>query len=341
MRAFLMLLCLLAARPAAAEPWAEFEAPYAIRISRGGEAVELFGSFSWAVPQNLSAALARAPNAKVVRLDSPGGHVEAGVQIAAMIRARGLDTDVPRLCASACTIAFLAGKDRTVAPDARLGFHQARAPGVPPSYFDPQLRDIYAKAGVPAPFIDHVLRTPPDQIWFPAQAELVAAGMVHVGPPPAPLPANSVLAWWRAMSGVPAVSEATVESAAATYARLLDALQAAGPESCWGFLHNRPADLRGLLDPDLRDAVAATEHRVAEEARGAPPAFVDTKGRTRILATLLEIARYDGGGPLVSALRTGADHAALCPAVRRLLSAALALPEDQRGQALRFLLISG
>ena len=168
-------------------PTAEFEAPYALGIVAGGEMIEISGSFSRAMPQNLVAMLGRAPRVRTIRFDSPGGHVEPAMQIADIIRSRGLDTYVPRVCASACTVAFLAGKSRFLDTDARMGFHQARAPGVPPAYFDPALRGAYSKSGVPTAFIDHVLRTPPAALWYPTQAELRAAGLV-TGPLPVTVP---------------------------------------------------------------------------------------------------------------------------------------------------------
>ena len=72
MRFLLLLIWLIATRSAVASPTAEFEAPYAIRVMPGGAVVEVSGSFSWAVPQNLMATLASAPGVRTVRLDSPG-----------------------------------------------------------------------------------------------------------------------------------------------------------------------------------------------------------------------------------------------------------------------------
>jgi membrane-bound ClpP family serine protease len=129
--------------PTAPLPTAEFDAPYAIDVLSGGEIIQISGSFSWAMPQNFIAALAGAPHVRTIRFDSPGGHVQAALQIADVIHDRGLDTYVPRFCASACTLAFLAGKHRFLAPTAQLGFHQAHAPGVAPEIFDPVLRAVY------------------------------------------------------------------------------------------------------------------------------------------------------------------------------------------------------
>lgn len=220
-----VLMALTIAMPACAEDrpaarptslTAEFEAPYAIGVVAGGTIIDISGSFSWAMPQNFIAVLARAPLVRTIRFDSPGGHVQPAMQIAAIIRSRGLDTYVPQFCASACTLAFLAGKSRFLAPTARLGFHQAHAPGMPPERFDPMLRAAYEKAGVPEGFIDHVLRTPPASIWFPTQPELHGAGLT-TGIPPAAISGadNAVsLAWRQAMRLLPATKDATVGAVA-------------------------------------------------------------------------------------------------------------------------------
>ncbi len=79
-------------------------------------------------------------------------------------RQRGLNTYVGRFCASACTLAFLGGRQCWVAPTAHLGFHQAHAPGVSPAEVSPLLRAAYEGFAVPAPFIDHILRRFPRPI---------------------------------------------------------------------------------------------------------------------------------------------------------------------------------
>lgn len=186
MRLVALLLGVLLAGSAQAQTASEFGAPYAIRLLPGGGMVELSGSFSWAVPQSLSVLLLRTPNVRTVRLFSPGGNVRAAVEVAKIVRAHGLDTYVERSCASACTIAFLGGKNRFLAPGAWLGFHQASSKGVDPDRFNPFMRAAYAGEGVPQAFIDHVLRTPPQSIWFPVREELLAAGLV-TGLPPANL----------------------------------------------------------------------------------------------------------------------------------------------------------
>jgi hypothetical protein len=68
--------------------------------------------------------IVRRNNIETVVLDSPGGAVYEGLQIAAMIHDKGLSTFVPEnaLCASACAYLYFAGKERIAEGD--LGVHQ-------------------------------------------------------------------------------------------------------------------------------------------------------------------------------------------------------------------------
>jgi hypothetical protein len=156
----------------------EFEGPYAVRVINQGLALEISGTFSWALPQQVGVALAEAPSARVIYLDSPGGHVKAALQVADLISSHMLDTYVSRMCASACTIAFLAGHQRFVSETARLGFHQAHGPGLSIDQSNLLLRLAYQNFSLPPAFIAHVLRTPPQDLWIPDLAELRHAGIV-------------------------------------------------------------------------------------------------------------------------------------------------------------------
>jgi hypothetical protein len=302
------------------------------------------------MPQNFIATLARAPNVRTVRFDSPGGHVQPAMQIAAMIRSRGLDTYVPRSCASACTLAFLAGKSRFLAPTARLGFHQAHAPGVPPEHFDPMMRAAYEKAGVPDGFIDHVLRTPPTAIWFPTQSELHAAGLT-TGTPPAAIAGadNTVLfRWVEAMRLVSTTPEVTIVAFAETFSMVLEHLQTTDPEICWGLFHRIPADLRASLPRAVVDAMAKAEQQVREAAHSqadphvvnhsVAPTVLDPVTRQHILASLIREVREEDRDAVVAGLAPGGNHPAFCPAVRMLLATARARPDSSRVQALRALI---
>lgn len=60
----------------------------------------------------------------ILTINSPGGLMLAGAEFAYIVKVSRVEVRVPNLCASACTLVFMAGQqDRWMAPDARLGFH--------------------------------------------------------------------------------------------------------------------------------------------------------------------------------------------------------------------------
>lgn len=156
----------------------ELEEPYAIRELAQGVALEIAGTFSWALPQQVDVALAQRPNVRAIYLDSPGGHIKAALELADLIRAHNLDTYVSHLCASACTIAFLAGHRRFVSETGRLGFHQAYEASLSSEQSSILLRRVYQQFPLPSAFVAHILRTPPEELWIPDLAELRKASII-------------------------------------------------------------------------------------------------------------------------------------------------------------------
>jgi hypothetical protein len=328
---------------AAPAPTAEFDSPYQLRVQSNGTVLEISGSFSWAVPQNVQAVLASEPGVRTVRLESPGGHLQPAWEVAAIIRQRGLDTYVGRLCASACTIAFLGGRQRWLAPDARLGFHQAHAPGFPSDEVNAFLKRAYEKYAVPPDFIAHVLRVVPADIWYPAQAELRAIGFTTGAPPAAMLPVGGgpslrLTDLTRSLRSAP---DDAVVGFATDLSGLLRQLQEANPEACWTFTHEDPDDTGNALPATLLDAIAAARKRLAESATSSGIRMPDPEQRKKAAAELVAAMRSNGQAEALAGLRAGADHAAFCPSVRELLKAALALPGPDRVLVLRAVLWGG
>jgi hypothetical protein len=277
-----------------------------------------------------------------VRLNSPGGVVNAAADVANIIRARGLNTYADRLCASACTVAFLAGVRREAAPGARIGFHQAYAHEAARERLKPVLRAIYVQAGLPRGFIDRALRTPPNRLWVPPHQALRAVGVLSATEAPDQPDRDEVVRdWMPAMLRLPFAQDATVLDAARTLLDVLEELQAASPDGCWGFMHGVATEVGLPLKPATIAAMASVERHVdadAPEAVAVPPASVD---QVPLVPQLVESALRDGRGPIVAALLPDGDHAAFCPAFRRLILAATDLPAATRQRALRSLLASG
>ena len=117
-----------------------------------------------------------------VVLAGPGGRLGTAFEINRMIRNRRLATRVDTGCASACTIAFLGGADRSISPSGRLGFHQGSFPGMGSNDMHESNRDMrrfLVASGVTPEFAQRVTETPPDEIWTPTPQELVAGRVVQ------------------------------------------------------------------------------------------------------------------------------------------------------------------
>ena len=152
-----------------------------IRVSPDGESVKVAGGMNDGAAEALTAALDRAPGVKTVIFDSGGGWIREGRLVAAVISERELGTHVDGECSSACTLAFLAGKERTLGPRGRLGFHQVRSVGRSDlgRLLDiDRTKSIYQSAGLPSDFVEKVTATPSDKIWYPTVAELRAAHVI-------------------------------------------------------------------------------------------------------------------------------------------------------------------
>ena len=85
------------------------------------------GAFVEGTVSKFMNVLKESPKARIVFLQSGGGLADQGAQIGEIIRARGLDTSAFGVCASACLLAYLGGKERYKSKDARIGFHRAVA----------------------------------------------------------------------------------------------------------------------------------------------------------------------------------------------------------------------
>lgn len=197
-------LALATAGPAAAGPVTsghgtrgvadELEVPARLTLGPDGRDLHLAGDLTEGVAARVARLLAAHPQIARLTLTSDGGLVEEGAAIGALVAARGLATYVPDACASACTLIFVRGRRRLIAPGGRLGFHAPYVIGA-----HGRLRAVdaaaeraaYRAAGLPRDFVARALAVPPAGIWIPDAARLRAAGVVTgiVAPDGAPAPA--------------------------------------------------------------------------------------------------------------------------------------------------------
>lgn len=317
----------------------EFDSPYQFHLLMGGEVLEIAGSFSWSVPQNLQVTLAATPQVRVVSLNSPGGHLEPAMEVAEIIHSLGLATYVDRFCASACTVVFLAGRERWLAPGARLGFHQAHAPGFSTADADAVLRAAYERFALPQAFIAHVLRIPPTDLWFPKPAELRVAQIITGAPPGALLALDGDLS--RSLTdSLPLVqtsSDRSVVQFAMAVSDVLAELRKTDPEACWAFANQGATDLRKLIPPGMFQAYLTAEQKMSEDIGGPPPTMMDEAERKAAATDLRQSLHTEGQDSVFIGLQLASDHTAFCQSLYSLLEAALAMPEPRRIRALRIL----
>ncbi|WFU73830.1 GYF domain-containing protein [Bradyrhizobium sp. CB2312] len=151
--------------------------PYSIRVMGNGSEAEISGGIKFGLSDEFEKVLNASRGVRVVHLDSIGGRIGEGQKLNALIKTRGLDTYVDVKCLSACTLAFVAGRNRILKQGARLGFHRGAFAGE--DQIDGSLeRSIYAASGVSVAFVDRALATKNADMWRPSDADLVSAGVV-------------------------------------------------------------------------------------------------------------------------------------------------------------------
>ncbi len=156
-------------------------ADYFVRALRQGSELELFGEIQFGSAQDLRQILAANPQARILHLNSPGGSIAEAREMVLLVQDRGLTTTVDKACMSACTLVFLAGKQRYLATGAKLGFHRAAGLDMSSEEVDAIEnvdRDFMLSIGISPAFVDKALSTPSSTIWIPTAVELRTAGVI-------------------------------------------------------------------------------------------------------------------------------------------------------------------
>lgn len=161
-----------------------------LALSADGRILMVAGNLTSGTADRFARALADAPQVAAVTLDSDGGRIFEGQRMAELVQARGLDTRVDSHCASACTFVLIAGRRRVAGPDAQIGFHQPSFPGMGAEdsrLMVEEMRRLYRQGGISDGFLDRVLRVAPQEMWYPAPRELIAARVITEAIAPEPI----------------------------------------------------------------------------------------------------------------------------------------------------------
>lgn len=143
---------------------------YSFSVTDDGALIHLQGGLGFGVSEDFADFLAENDGITGVILDSRGGRIYEGRQLANIFFANGLDTYSTAGCYSACGTAFIAGNRRYLGHGANLAFHQYRAPGDGIGlYFDlgtEQQKDleIYRSRGISEDFLERVFLADQDDL---------------------------------------------------------------------------------------------------------------------------------------------------------------------------------
>jgi hypothetical protein len=171
------------ARHVAPDVWAVLTGtapPAAVRIEVDGRQVVVEGALEFGSTRALRAALDAQPGVRTVRLESLGGRVAEGLALGTLIAARNLDTLVRGECSSACVTAFAGGRQRLIAPTARLGLHSAGGPGSSAANVAAANRTsdtFMASRGVDLRVLEKGSAIANADIWFPEPMVLLASNL--------------------------------------------------------------------------------------------------------------------------------------------------------------------
>lgn len=184
----LLLLCGVFARSVYPETSVEMEAlreegtppgpGTTIALGPTGSDVRLSGEIVEGAAARLDALLDANPDVDRIVLTSEGGLADEGQAIGDVIADHGIATYIPDYCVSACTLAFVRGRQRYVMKGGRVGFHGPFQEGLFGRTFtgdSKAAKAAYVEAGVQPAFADEALKVSPDDMWFPSADRLIAA----------------------------------------------------------------------------------------------------------------------------------------------------------------------
>ncbi len=155
-----------------------------IVAGKDGSSIWVTGEIGFGLADQVSEALLANPNAQEIVLNLKGGRIVEARKLANLIASRpGLRTRTEEVCASACVLPFMAGRERILGNRAALGFHRYYTSGDVSKQTDLQTiinedRAYMKLRGVHDWFLDKAFATSHEDVWAPAPAELFSAGVI-------------------------------------------------------------------------------------------------------------------------------------------------------------------
>ena len=158
---------------------------YQLQISEDGTRLKIQGEITFGFSNNFLQALKDHPGLKTIVLNSQGGHIYEARGAARSIQDNGLNTHASRECSSACTLLFVAGRKRSLAPEAKIGFHQYALsfgnslPNLDLQKEQEKDRAFFQSQGVKLPFLKRMFQHSSKTLWYPEYQELIDSGFLN------------------------------------------------------------------------------------------------------------------------------------------------------------------
>lgn len=149
--------------------------PYSLRLMRNDTELELAGGIPIGTTDAVRNMLDSSPTVRLIHLNSTGGRIVEANKLANLISQRQLITYTSTSCSSACALAFLAGRERYIGEQGRIGFHSASVNGATGSNdldLNASFRAALTRVGATPQFIEKAMTTSPQNMWFPTTEEL-------------------------------------------------------------------------------------------------------------------------------------------------------------------------
>ena len=145
---------------------------------------ELHGEIDRSAVDQLIAAVEQG--VELVRLNSPGGDMEPAMRAFDVLTTANVDTEVNGICASACSIIFLAGNNRHIPIGSSFGVHQwvtlnDAVTEAETQILAAEIMERFEKAGVEEALFIKALKTPPSRMYWLSVYELKIWGVTRSG----------------------------------------------------------------------------------------------------------------------------------------------------------------
>ncbi len=158
---------------------------YQLQVSEDGTKLKIQGEITFGFSNNFLQALKDYPGLNTIVLNSQGGHIFEARGTAKSIQDKGLNTHASRECSSACTLLFVAGRKRSLAPGAKIGFHQyvlSFGNSLPNHDLQKEQEkdlEFFQSQGVKLPFLKRMFQHSSKTLWYPGYQELIDSGLLN------------------------------------------------------------------------------------------------------------------------------------------------------------------